>query len=75
MAVIAVPPQDSYSPARQAYFDEVLSFQPAHALAAHRPLGSVMRARLQTYGALSAHRHAQNGKRQLEPTSVEEVPD
>ncbi len=75
VAVIAVPPQDAYSPARQAYFDEVLSFQPAHALAAHRPLGSVMRARLQTYGALSAYRHAQNGKRQAEPASLDEVPD
>ena len=75
VAVIAVPPQDAYSPARQAYFDEMLSFQPAHSLAAHRPLGSLMRARLQTYGALSAHRHAENGKRQMEPAAVEEVPD
>ncbi len=75
VAVIAVPPQDAYSPARQAYFDEVLSFQPAHSLAAHRPLGSLMRARLQTYGALSAYRHAQNGKRQLEPPAIDQVPD
>ena len=75
VAVIVVPPQDAYGPARRAYFDEVLSFQPAHALAAHRPLGSVMRARLRTYGALSAHRHARNGKRQAEPASIDQVPD
>lgn len=75
VAVIAVPPQDAYSPARQTYFDEVLSFQPAHSLAAHRPLGSLMRARLQTYGALSTYRHAQNGKRQMEPPAIDQVPD
>ncbi len=75
VAVIAVSPQEAYSPARQTYFDEVLSFQPAHALAAHRPLGSVMRARLQTYQALSAYRHAQNGKRQSEPAAIDQVPD
>ena len=75
VARIAIPAQDAYSPARQTYFDEVLSFQPAHALAAHRPLGSLMRARLHTYQALSAYRHAQNNSRQLEPADIGEVPD
>ncbi len=75
VARISVPAQDAYSPARQAYFDEVLSFQPAHSLAAHRPLGSLMRARLHTYQALSAYRHAQNRQAQLEPTSPDQVPD
>ena len=51
VARIAIPAQDAYSPARQAFFDNVLSFQPAHSLAAHRPLGSLMRARLATYQA------------------------
>jgi hypothetical protein len=46
-----------------------LSFQPAHALAAHRPLGSLMRARLVTY------RHQENRQQQVEPTSVSQVPD
>ena len=75
VARISIPAQDAYSPARQAYFDEVLSFQPAHALAAHRPLGSLMRARLRTYQALSAYRHAQNHQRQAEPTGPDQVPD
>ncbi len=74
VARITVPPQDAYSPARQAYYDEVLSFQPAHSLAAHRPLGSLMRARLRTYEALSAHRHGENRQRQMEPTASGEVP-
>lgn len=75
VARIVLPPQNAYSPTRQAYFDEVLSFQPAHALAAHRPLGSLMRARLQTYQALSLYRHHQNSKSQVEPGAVDQVPD
>ena len=75
VARVSIPAQDAYSPARQAYFDEVLSFQPAHALAAHRPLGSLMRARLKTYQALSAYRHAQNRQNQVEPTRPDQVPD
>ncbi len=75
VARLTFPAQDSYSPARQAYFDEVLSFQPAHCLAAHRPLGSLMRARLTTYQALSAYRHQQNKQQQVEPAGVDQVPD
>ena len=75
VARVSIPAQDAYSPARQAYFDEVLSFQPAHSLAAYRPLGSLMRARLQTYQALSAFRHMQNRKQQVEPASLDQVPD
>ena len=75
VARVSIPAQDAYSPARQAYFDETLSFQPAHALAAHRPLGSLMRARLKTYQALSSYRHAQNHQKQTEPATPDEVPD
>jgi len=53
----------------------VLAFQPAHALQAHRPLGSLLRARLQTYQVLSAYRHAQNHQQQVEPSGVDQVPD
>ena len=40
---LTVRPQEAYSPARRVYVDEILSFDPWHALAAHRPLGNVMR--------------------------------
>ncbi len=43
VARIRLPAQDAYSAARQRYFDEAMTFRPAHSLAAHRPLGSVMR--------------------------------
>ncbi len=72
---LTLPAQDAYSPARQAYFDQMLSFAPAHSLAAHRPLGSLMRARLQTYRALSAYRHERNHATVTEPTGVDAVPD
>jgi len=75
VARLVLPPQDAYGAARQTYFDQVLSFQPAHALAEHRPLGSLMRARLATYQALSDYRHRQNERQQVEPTSIDQVPD
>ena len=75
VARILIPAQDAYSPARQAYMDDVMSFRPTHSLAAHRPLGSLMRARLQTYPRLSAFRHDRNGQIQHEPASISEIPD
>jgi len=75
VARLALPKQEAYSPARQPYFDDVLAFRPAHALEAHRPLGSIMRARLKTYAALSAFRHGRNGTPEREPRSIDEVPN
>ena len=75
VARLLLPMQNAHSPARRAYFDDVLSFRPGHGLAAHRPLGSLMRARLATYPALSAFRHGRNGVAEREPRSLDEVPD
>ena len=75
VARLTLPAQDAHSPARAAYFDDVLTFRPAHTLAAHRPLGSLMRARLTTYQALSAYRHERNGQPEVEPASINDVPD
>ena len=66
--------QDALSEARRAYADDVLSFRPAHSLAAHRPLGSLMRARLKTYEALSRFRHERNHVSEIEPATLDEVP-
>ena len=74
VATIRLPAQDAYSPARQRYFDEVMTFRPAHTLAAHRPLGSVMRARLQVYRALSAFRHRENGVQEQNPSEATAIP-
>ena len=75
VARIRLPRQDAYSEARQQYV-EALSFSPSHSLEAFRPLGSVMRARLQAYPALSQLRHEANANKEAirEPASIEEVP-
>jgi len=74
VARLTLPRQEAYSEARKDYVDRDLSFSPAHALAAHRPLGSIMRARLRAYPELSRWRRAANGRPLTEPRSLEEVP-
>ena len=74
VATIRLPRQDAYSADRQHYFDETMTFSPAHGLAAHRPLGSVMRARAQVYRAMSAFRHRENGVAERNPSSIDQIP-
>lgn len=75
VATLRLPIQNAYTAERQRYFDEIMTFRPAHSLASHCPLGSVMRARLQVYRALSAFRHRENGIAEHEPVSIESIPD
>lgn len=74
VAQLRVPRQEAYSPARQAYVDDALSFCVSHSLAAHRPLGSIMRARLRAYPEMSRARREANSKLLTEPRSIDEVP-
>ena len=74
VATIRLPRQAAYGPARVRYFDETMTFRPAHSLAAHRPLGGVMRARLQVYRALSDFRHRENGVAAANTASIDEIP-
>ena len=53
--------QDTWSAASVAEIDERLSFSPWHGLAAHRPLGGVMRARNTTYTSSVRFRSEHNG--------------
>jgi hypothetical protein len=41
---LTFPAQEAYGPPRRVHIDGLLSFCPAHAREAHRPLGSLMRA-------------------------------
>ena len=75
VARLVLPKQDAMSEARSAFVTESMSFRPGHALAAHRPLGSLMRARLATYPALAAYRERQNAVRPVEPASLDQIPD
>ena len=74
IAKITLLPQDAYSPARRVYGDDVLSFNPWHCSAEHRPLGSIMRVRIKAYESSSAYRHAMNVQPRKEPRSIDEVP-
>ncbi len=75
VARLVLPAQEAFSRAREAFIDDGLLFCPSHSLAAHRPLGSIMRARMQAYTALGTARRAENGSPQLEPRSIDQVPE
>jgi hypothetical protein len=75
VARIIAGPQNAYTAARRVYVDEKLSFNPWHCLAAHRPLGNIMRSRLVAYKASSNFRHSANGREMIEPKSIDELPD
>jgi hypothetical protein len=66
VAEVAIPAQ-RFSSDEQNEFCENLSFNPWHALPAHRPIGGLNRARFVLYDAISARRHAENGVARHEP--------
>ena len=74
VATIRLPRQVAYNEARRLYFDESIGFQPAYALAAHRPLGGIMRARIAAYGPLQDYRRCINGAMATAPKSLSDVP-
>ena len=74
VCVLILPPQDAYSPACQSTIDETLSFCPAHSLAAHRPLGSILRARREPCEVLGTARRRENGRTAAEPRSLADLP-
>ena len=73
VARISVKPQDSWAPAEVAAIEDGLAFSPWHGLAAHRPLGSVMRARRATYESSARFRGARNGCPMHEPKRAGDV--
>lgn len=75
VAKLTILPQDTYSPARRVYGDDVLSFNPFHCLPEHRPLGNIMRVRKLAYETSSKYRHHMNAQMRVEPKSIEELPD
>ena len=75
IARLILPRQNAYTEARRQYFDEQLAFNPAHALEAHRPLGSIMRARMQAYVVAQEFRQRSNGVSPAEPKNCADVPD
>lgn len=70
VARIVAPPQDSWSDEIQDLVEEHLAFNPWIGLAAHRPLGSVMRARRPAYAEARAYRADANAAQIDEPSEI-----
>jgi hypothetical protein len=78
IARILLPCQQANSPERRAYADDILSFNPWRCLAAHQPLGSIMRLRREAYRTSSDFRDGkgkEKGRPMVEPRDISEFPD
>ncbi|MFT6570477.1 MAG: hypothetical protein ACJAWY_002197 [Sphingomonas echinoides] len=73
VARLTLPPQDADPAGPHGADEDRLSFSPAHSLEVHRPLGSIMRARMRVYEVMAARRREANGSSVAEPTSAEPV--
>jgi hypothetical protein len=69
VARIVMPPQEAWSTESQASIDDGMAFSPWHGLAAHRPLGSIMRVRKSAYEMSADFRGSHNGCPIHEPRS------
>ena len=69
VARLTVTPQDAWSDANVKAIDEATAFSPWHGLAAHQPLGSIMRARKATYKMSADFRGQRNGCPMREPST------
>jgi hypothetical protein len=75
VARIRANPQATWSKQHAKRLDEGLSFNPWHALGAHRPLGSVMRVRKTVYDAAAKFRAERNGVQITEPRVLPSTED
>src|SRR6266481_166177 len=70
IARITVKPQLAWSEVRSSVVDDGMSFTPWHGLAAHRPLGGIMRVRKAAYEAAKKFRAERNGRIIQEPREM-----
>jgi hypothetical protein len=75
VATLRFAPQATASPARLVHGDDVLSFNPWNGVAAHRPLGGIMRIRRAAYERSAAFRHTMNARERIEPSDLSDIPD
>jgi hypothetical protein len=75
IARIIAPPQVAWSEARSAAVDDGFAFSPWHGLAAHQPLGSIMRLRKAAYEMSARFRAEHNQHPNDEPRSFEPLPE
>jgi hypothetical protein len=70
IASITVNPQPAWSETRSSAVDDGMSFSPWHGLAAHRPLGGIMRARKAAYEKARMFRAERNRRVIEEPREM-----
>lgn len=70
VARITAAPQESWSDALRDLIEDRLAFNPWIGLAAHRPLGSIMRARRPAYATAREYRARSNGVEIDEPAAL-----
>jgi hypothetical protein len=70
IASITVKPQPAWSETRSSAVDDGMSFSPWHGLAAHRPLGGIMRARKAAYEKARMFRAERNRRVIEEPREM-----
>lgn len=75
VAKLTIPAQNAYGNERRVYGDDILSFNPWHALPEHQPLGSIQRVRKPVYDESADYRHQMNARKRVEPVSIDELPD
>lgn len=73
VARLHMPAQDAWRADRVELVDERMSFSPWHALAAHRPLGGIMRVRQAAYAAAARFRTNFNHRTLVEPRSAADL--
>jgi hypothetical protein len=71
VARLRAGPQAAWSDALSHAIDEGMQFNPWHALAAHRPLGSVNRVRKAVYAMSRRFRAERNGVDIVEPRNLD----
>lgn len=75
VATLTVEPQTAWAGEKSVRTEDRLSFSPWHALAAHRPLGGINRARKDAYAFSSDYRAKFNNCPIHEPAAIREVAD
>jgi hypothetical protein len=73
VARLRAAPQPAYNDRLAHDIDEGMQFNPWHALAAHRPLGSIMRVRKAVYAMSKRFRAERNGVDIAEPKSLDHL--
>jgi hypothetical protein len=73
VATITAAAQDPWTVEKITAIDQGLAFSPWHALAAHRPLGSVNRARKMAYEMSARFRAEHQGREIREPRSMDDL--